>query len=72
MSTEAVEFMLNRGYVAIIDREDAERVGDYNWNAYVSCRTHYAVAAIGYCVISMHRYIIHAKKGQIVDHINHN
>jgi hypothetical protein len=70
MPNDYAEIRLNEGKVAIIDREDLEMIAKYNWNA--QCRRHtcYAYTAIGRAVVGMHRYIMGARRGQVVDHIN--
>lgn len=67
---------LTRGYVALVDDEDYERVAAYKWC--VSVRKHTAYAArTGPMVrgnteprIYMHRFILNAPKGMQVDHVN--
>jgi hypothetical protein len=61
--------------VAIIDDEDYERVSRYRWRAFVSK----ANPNNPYCqnrstgkTVYLHRFIIGAKTGQVVDHINRN
>ena len=72
MSSDCVEIKLNEGIVAIISIEDMEIVAKYNWNAQVRRHTCYAYTAIGRGVVGMHRYIMGARRGQIVDHVNGN
>ena len=50
----------------LIDVEDVDRVREYKWGfngRYVNC---------GILRISLHRFIMNAPKGKLVDHINHN
>lgn len=65
---------LSKGHKTIIDPEDANLLGLYKW--YMSS-TGYAVCSVyrkGQSAkkISLHRIIIKAKNGQMVDHINGN
>jgi hypothetical protein len=54
-------------YVVLVDDEDYQKVGHHIWRPQVHKRGKvYAQSPIG----SMHRYIMGAKKGEIVDHIN--
>ena len=74
------EIELTRGYVAIVDDEDYELVSKYKWNAntekskdYTTARTTISMVLDGFKWsrgIKMHRLIMDAKDGQIVDHIN--
>lgn len=73
---ETMEIPLTQGQVAIIDAEDWPIVKDYNWCAlWDGQRKGYYAGSR--CVqngkvttIRMHRLIMNAKKGQIVDHID--
>jgi hypothetical protein len=68
------ELILNKGFVALVDDEDYEYLSQFKWN----------VNGGGYAEawtpmingkrrrIKMHREIIKASNGLIVDHINHN
>jgi len=74
---DVVEVPLTHGQVAIIDREDWERVRGYNWCAvYKDTRSYYAVTHQQIHgkrrKIQMHRLILDAPKEMQVDHINHN
>jgi hypothetical protein len=64
---------LTRGYVTVIDDEDAAIVAGYSWCAWVPKPGYvYAVARIHGMVpqkmISMHRLLLKAPKGMEVDH----
>jgi hypothetical protein len=68
---------LSQGLHAIIDAEDAEFIGQWNWSAKRGTNTFYAVRTITISpekqkVLRMHRIIIDAKEGLEVDHINRN
>lgn len=64
---------LSRGYFALIDDEDYQRVSKYKW----TYDNGYAVRGIRlpnrrYKKIMLHRFLINAKPGQFVDHIDGN
>ena len=70
---------LTQGQVAIIDDEDFERLNKHKWFAMRNPKNEdfYAVRNIkkdggGYKIILMHREIMNAPKGMMVDHIHHN
>jgi hypothetical protein len=69
---------LTRGYFAIVDDEDFEKINQYDWHVISSGEhTHYAVRQSLYKrghkrrKIYMHREIVGNTEG-VVDHINHN
>lgn len=57
---------LSKGKQAIIDEEDFEKISHCSW----SFEGRYAQANIHSKKTYMHRVIMNAKKGQLVDHIN--
>jgi hypothetical protein len=63
------EIPLTRGLVALVDDDDYERVGQYSWSA---LNNGAAQARIGKIRVQMHRFILDAEPGQVIDHINHN
>lgn len=66
---------LTQGQFAIIDDEDYEKVKPHKWRAnYCKGISNYYVQNCGWGVptIMMHRLIMNAPKGLVVDHINHN
>jgi len=64
---------LTRGYSAIVDKEDYEKVNSYSWYANVSPEGHvYAIRVSKRKGHKMHRFVIAAKPGELVDHINGN
>lgn len=69
------EIQLTRGYVAIVDDEDYDSVAAHKWWALIGKKRSngstpvYATRAGGN---SLHRFIMDAKQGQIIDHINGN
>lgn len=62
---------LSDGYLTIVDDEDYEYLNQFNWQ-----HSNYACRGIRInkklTVIQMHRVIMNAPKGMVVDHINHN
>lgn len=80
MQTEkpAIKIPLSRGLFALVDASDYARISHFNWYAWGSVKgPHliYAIRAIrlasGRCSKrSMHREIMGAKKGDIIDHRN--
>jgi len=76
---EMIEIPLTQGQVALIDDEDYELVSQYKWCARWNHNTksYYAVTNIRKSdgtrtTLQMHRLIMDAKKGEEVDHINHD
>lgn len=65
---------LTRGLFAKVDKEDLPRINHRKWYADPSRHTHYARMEVTKkgekARVYMHRLIIGAKKGQVVDHIN--
>lgn len=63
---------------AIIDAKDVEKVAKHKWCMSLSKRWNegganlYPVARINGVLVRLHRFIMNAKKGQIIDHINNN
>ncbi len=72
------QISLTQGKFAIVDDEDFEYLNEYNWYAYKGRATFYARRNVRdektnkQTLIRIHREILKAKKGQHVDHINHN
>lgn len=64
-------YVANRENPAIIDLEDYEKVNNYHWNNkdnYTICSFYKGERH----TLFLHRIIINAQKGQVVDHINGN
>lgn len=75
------EIPLTRGYVALVDEEDYERVAAFKW--YVSMPTGRGRSAYAHRMIRrasdgaraplpMHRFILNAPDGLLVDHVDGN
>lgn len=67
---------LTKGLVATVDDEDFERVSEHKWSTYKADKSTYAKTAIRmdgrwHC-ISLHRFLMNAKKGQKLDHWDGN
>lgn len=68
-SSATCEINLTRGFVAIIDECDLALVSQRKWKATTSNGHTYAVCRIGTNTgVRMHRLIMGAKRGQVVDH----
>ena len=65
---------LGRGYKAIIDEESIPILGSKRWRAQIcdGGKTIYARSDEGGNYLLMHRLIMNAPKGVVVDHINKN
>jgi len=68
---------LTKGYEAMVDDEDYDRVIELKWTASESVATVYALHhfnshAAGCGCISLHRFILNAPGGVTVDHRDHN
>lgn len=71
MSADAIRIKLTQGKVALVSERDYPRVSLYRWCArrapggvfYAQC---------GRIKTSLHRFVMRAKKGQLVDHIDGN
>lgn len=71
MST--ISIALTKGHECIIDISDFELVSRFKWRASNSGKDFYAKGKIDKKTdVYMHRYILGATKGQMVDHINGN
>ncbi len=63
---------LTQGRFALVDPEDYAELAKYKWCASRQSNTFYAVRAEGKRQIRMHRVIMNAPPGLVVDHIDHN
>ena len=76
------EIPLTKGYVALVDDEDYDRIGAYSWCASVEVQSdgHRQVYAVGakyrengiQKLHRMHRMVVHCPDGFDVDHIDGN
>lgn len=72
------EIALTRGYTALVNDKDYDRVSLHKWCASASRHTQYAQTKIPakvqgkYITVWMHRFIMQAGKGDIVDHRDRN
>lgn len=64
------EVILTKGQVAIIDIEDADFIGQWNWCAYWCVDRYYAKRGSTGKTVKMHRIIAKAPKNMHVDHID--
>lgn len=72
------EIPLTKGKVALVDAEDYERVSQFKWCAFKRYNTWYShrrarvaeVKAGSATVVPLHRFILNAPKGSLVDHRN--
>ena len=64
---------IGKGFYALVDDEDYERVSNRKWYPRIMPNTIYVnEKTTGKWGISLHRFIMNAKSGFVVDHINHN
>lgn len=61
---------LTHGKFAIVDAEDYDRLGKYKWYCREAKNNFYAFRRNGKKMVSMHREIINAPEGLLVDHID--
>ena len=73
-----IEIPLTQNQIALIDDEDFELVSAYKWCAawFPNAKIFYAVTNIRkldgkWTTLKMHRIIMNAKPGELVDHIHH-
>ncbi len=71
------EIRLTRGFVALVDSEDFDRISGFKWYASSSIKQEpYAIRSVyeggSYKHVHMHREIMNAPHGLVVDHKNHN
>lgn len=72
------EIELTKGYVAIVDDDDYDRLSKYKWSALENNKTVYAVHRFKnelsgkYKMVGMHRFIIGISENYRIDHIDRN
>lgn len=71
------EIELTRGFKAIVDDDDFEKLSKFKWHVFVSKNTNYAQRKSPQYkgkrgTIRMHRVILGVSDGRIIDHINRN
>jgi hypothetical protein len=71
------EIPLTRGYVALVDDEDYDRVSQFKWRAQPvavngATANHYAITSLSGRTVFLHRFILNAPRGMEVDHRNRN
>ena len=64
--------LLTQAKFATVDVEDYDWLSQYKWCAAKDRETFYAHRGSNGIAVSMHRAIMHAPKGVICDHKNHN
>lgn len=75
--TETLEVPLRNGGVALVDREDYERVSLWPWRWEARGKFNYAVARVRDChgkvkKVYMHRFILSPPDALVIDHRNQN
>lgn len=66
-----VEIPLTKGFVTVVDDEDAERVMNHKWYVILSgSGTPYAGCTSGGKQVLLHRFLLDPPPGLFVDHIN--
>ena len=66
------EIILTQGKVALVDDEDYEMINKFKWFFHTGYASTNITEKGRQRTIKMHRYILNAQKGFMVDHINHN
>lgn len=69
---EAAVLPLTKGMSTVVDAEDYSMLCGDKWIAVAGNSTFYAVRRRGRKQISIHRLVMNAPEGMVVDHINHN
>jgi hypothetical protein len=62
------EIQLTKGYITLIDDDDFYKIAQFKWQYNMG----YAQAHMGNKTVYLHRYIMYASDGVLVDHINRN
>lgn len=66
------QIQLNNEYTTLINNCDLDLINQYLWNVTDDGFNPYACCKIDGTIVRMHRLIMNAREGQIVDHINGN
>jgi len=66
------EIPLTRGRVVVVDDEDFAALAAHRWCLWSNGKHEYAMREASGRTVLMHRVILGAEKGQVVDHKNHN
>lgn len=61
---------LTKGYYAIVDEADAERVLAHSWCAVEKDRVVYAQSRVSGVLVFLHNFLVEAPTGQLIDHEN--
>lgn len=72
VESRAVTVRLSRGFHALVDEEDFDRVNQFRWTACWSKSTYYAKGNVDGKQTLLHRFILGDKAGRVVDHRNGN
>src|SRR4051794_22128886 len=67
-----MDVVLTGGFVALIDDQDAHLVSPLKWRVLHGRNTSYAISRSAERFVYMHRLILGAKRGEAVDHRNHD
>lgn len=67
-----VAITLRSGHVLLVDEQDEELARAYSWHASHSRQTWYARTSSARKTVYLHRLLLGATRGQIVDHCNGN
>lgn len=66
----SVAIPLTKGYYAIVDEADAERVRMHSWHAVEKDRVVYAQSRIYGDLVFLHNFLVEVPAGQLIDHEN--
>ncbi|WP_293000061.1 HNH endonuclease [Nevskia sp.] len=67
-----VEIPLTKGFFALVDRQDEALVAAYKWHVVEMPKHRYAATTVSGRRVQLHRMLLDAPKGAVVDHINNN
>jgi len=70
---ESIRYIpLTQGKYAVVDAADYERAAPFSWHASNSGARTYAYSNMNGKTVSLHRFLMNAPKGLVVDHIDHD